>query len=295
MALVGVAIGPQTGSCGTAMFRRNIVIVSDIQTDPLWADYRDLALGYGLRACWSTPILSLDGTVLGSFAMYHKTIHHPQQAERDLIERATYSAGIAIQQYRTHERIQHMAHYDALTDLPNRTLLEDRLNQAIVQARRDQYSVGVLFLDLDHFKHVNDSLGHHVGDALLQEVARRFCACVREGDSVARLGGDEFVISLSRLTDGHDAAQVAQKVVDALSSPILVGHHDLRIGASIGISLYPEDGDNADALLRAADTAMYEAKDKGRNNYQFFTTAMHALAEQRRLTLSRHHGDQHGG
>ncbi|MEO8119594.1 MAG: EAL domain-containing protein [Rhodoferax sp.] len=286
-ALVGIAIGPQVGSCGTAMFRRETVIVTDIQTDPLWSDYRSLALNSGLRACWSTPILSPEGPALGSFALYYKTVHGPTPTDLALIELATHSAGIAIQRHQTQARIQHMAHHDALTDLPNRILLEDRLNQAIAQARRDQSHVGVLFIDLDHFKHINDSLGHHVGDALLMEVAQRLRASVREGDSVARIGGDEFVISLPRLADSQNAAQVAEKIVATLSSSILLNGHDLRIGASIGISLYPEDGEDADALLRAADTAMYNAKEKGRNNYKFFTAAMNEAAQQRLVTATR--------
>ncbi|MDP2677741.1 MAG: EAL domain-containing protein [Rhodoferax sp.] len=286
-ALVGIAIGPQVGSCGTAMFRRETVVVTDIETDPLWSDYRSLALNHGLRACWSTPILSPEGPALGSFALYYKTVHGPTPADLALIELATHSAGIAIQRYQTQARIQHMAHHDALTDLPNRILLEDRLSQAIVQAHRDQSHVGVLFIDLDHFKHVNDTLGHHVGDALLMEVAQRLRACVREGDSVARLGGDEFVISLPRLADSHNAALVAEKIVAALGSSILLNGHDLHIGASVGISLYPEDGKDAETLLRAADTAMYNAKEKGRNNYRFFTAAMNEAAQQRLITTTR--------
>lgn len=286
-ALAGIAIGPQVGSCGTAMFRRETVIVTDIETDPLWSDYRSLALNSDLRACWSTPILSPEGPALGSFALHYKTVHGPTPADLALIELATHSAGIAIQRYQTQARIQHMAHHDALTDLPNRILLEDRLSQAIVQARRDQNHVGVLFIDLDHFKHVNDSLGHHVGDALLMEVAQRLRACVREGDSVARIGGDEFVISLPQLADSHNAAQVAEKIVATLSSSILLNGHDLHIGASVGISLYPEDGEDAETLLRAADTAMYNAKEKGRNNYKFFTAAMNEAAQQRLVTSTR--------
>lgn len=286
-ALVGIAIGPQVGSCGTAMFRRETVVVTDIETDPLWSDYRSLALSHGLRACWSTPILSPEGPALGSFALYYTTVRGPTPADLVLIELATHSAGIAIQRSRTQARIQHMAHHDALTDLPNRILLEDRLSQAIVQARRGQSHVGVLFIDLDHFKHVNDSLGHHVGDALLMEVAQRLRACVREGDSVARIGGDEFIISLPQLADSTNAALVAEKIVVALSSSIVLNGHDLQIGASIGISLYPEDGEDADALLRAADTAMYNAKEKGRNNYKFFTAAMNEAAQQRLVTSTR--------
>ncbi len=179
------------------------------------------------------------------------------------------------------EQIRYMAHYDALTDLPNRVLLQDRIKQAIAQAHRHKNQLAILFIDLDYFKHINDSLGHHVGDSLLQLVARRLQECLREGDSVARLGGDEFVISLLLLNDSDDAALVAQKILDALDQPFIVANHELHIGGSIGIGLYPDDGGDVESLMRAADVAMYYAKEKGRGNYQFFTPALNKKARQR--------------
>jgi diguanylate cyclase (GGDEF)-like protein len=169
--------------------------------------------------------------------------------------------------------------------LPNRLLLRDRIGQAITQARRSRTQVAVLFLDLDGFKHINDSLGHQVGDHLLRMAGRRLQACLREGDSVARLGGDEFVINLPGLTDNDGARMIASKVVEALREPFQVDEHELHISGSIGISLYPNDGNDAEALMRAADTAMYHAKDKGRNNYQFFTPRLNEAA-QRHLTIA---------
>jgi diguanylate cyclase (GGDEF)-like protein len=182
------------------------------------------------------------------------------------------------------ERIRYMAHHDALTDLPNRVLLQDRVRQAIAYAQRARTRVAVLFIDLDFFKHINDSLGHEIGDRLLHTAADRLRECVREGDSVARLGGDEFVLSLSLLADGGDAATVAQKVLDALSKPFFVDGHELHVSASIGISVYPDDGTDVETLMRAADVAMYHAKEKGRRNYQFFTPALNN-AVQRRLAI----------
>jgi diguanylate cyclase (GGDEF)-like protein len=185
------------------------------------------------------------------------------------------------------ERIRYMAHYDALTELPNRVLLQDRIKQAIAHAHRNMMLAAVLFLDLDYFKHINDSLGHQVGDRLLQMVATRLQRCVREGDSVARLGGDEFVLCLPSLNDGNDAAVVAQKALDALDLPFMIEGHELHVSASIGISLYPGDGTDADTLMRTADTAMYDSKDKGRNNYQFFTPELNNVAQQRLATAIR--------
>jgi diguanylate cyclase (GGDEF)-like protein len=182
--------------------------------------------------------------------------------------------------------IRYMAHHDALTGLPNRLLLEDRVNQAIAQARRHpQEMLAVLFIDLDYFKTINDSLGHQIGDRLLQEVALRLQECVREGDSVARLGGDEYVISLPALTDSNDAALVAEKTLAALDRPFAIEGHELHINGSAGISLYPADGADVETLMRAADAAMYYAKQQGRGNYQFFTSALNQAA-QRRLAVA---------
>jgi diguanylate cyclase (GGDEF)-like protein/PAS domain S-box-containing protein len=182
---------------------------------------------------------------------------------------------------RAEERIHYLAHHDALTGLPNRVLMEDRVDQSIAQAQRLQLSVAMLFLDLDGFKHINDSLSHHIGDKLLRAVATRLQECMRKGDSIARLGGDEFVLILPAVTDSQSAAQVACKVLEALDGEFnVVGHH-LHISGSIGISMYPNDGANTEALLRAADTAMYHAKAKGRGNYQFYTGALNEAAQQR--------------
>jgi diguanylate cyclase (GGDEF)-like protein len=194
------------------------------------------------------------------------------------------------------KRIRYMAHYDALTGLPNRVLLEDRIEQAIAHAQRDLTWVAVMFIDLDYFKHINDSLGHHVGDRLLQVVARRLEQCLRRGDSVARLGGDEFVLSVPSLQESNDIERIAQKVLDALDQSFHVDGHELQIGGSIGIAIYPCDGKDVETLMRAADTAMYHAKERGRSNYQFFTPELNRAAQHRmeitsRLRRALTHGD----
>ncbi|MGZ5047342.1 MAG: bifunctional diguanylate cyclase/phosphodiesterase [Usitatibacter sp.] len=182
------------------------------------------------------------------------------------------------------QRIAHMAHHDALTGLPNRVLLRDRIQQAIAQAHRGGSQLAVLFLDLDRFKTINDSLGHQLGDRLLQSVASRLLVCVREGDTVARVGGDEFVIVIPGIGAATDASAVASKILEVLSAAFHLHGNDLHVAASIGISLYPADGSDAETLMRNADTAMYHAKDSGRANYQFFTQHMNVQAQQR-LTL----------
>jgi len=177
------------------------------------------------------------------------------------------------------QRIWHLAHHDGLTGLPNRTLLHDRLEQALAQARRSRHRVAVMFLDLDRFKNINDSLGHAIGDELLKHVAERLKSVVRAVDTVSRLGGDEFVIVLHEVSSPDDVVQVAEKILGALASAASIEGHQLRATPSIGISIFPDDGDEVFGLMKSADTAMYHAKAAGRNNFQFFATAMNEQAE----------------
>lgn len=185
---------------------------------------------------------------------------------------------------RIEERLQQMAHYDSLTGLPNRSLFIDHLNQALARAHRHQQRVAILFLDLDRFKNINDTLGHDVGDELLRAVSERLTKCVREDDTVARLGGDEFVLILTEISHEFDAVKVAEKVIRALAKPFVLGQRELFVTTSIGISLYPDDGEDAQSLIKNADIAMYRTKEQGRNNYQLYTPAMNTMALER-LTL----------
>ena len=172
------------------------------------------------------------------------------------------------------EKMAHLAQHDFLTDLPNRMLLIDRIANAIALARRHGKQRAVLFLDLDGFKQINDTLGHPIGDKLLGSIAQRLVACVRSSDTVSRLGGDEFVVLLAEIEHAEDAARSAEKMLLALAAPHSIAGKELQITVSIGISVYPEDGRDAETLITCADTAMYHAKEKGRNNYQFFTEDM---------------------
>jgi diguanylate cyclase (GGDEF)-like protein/PAS domain S-box-containing protein len=183
-------------------------------------------------------------------------------------------------------RIRHMALHDSLTGLANRTLLRDRLSQAISQASHNQEQVAVLLLDLDLFKHINDSLGHHIGDGVLQGVATRLRAALRESDIVARLGGDEFVVVLPVVSNRQQVEEVAQKLIGSLREPFYIESHEIHICGSIGIGRYPNDGDNAGALLRTADLAMYAAKATGHGQYKFFTAEL-SVVPQRRLLLEK--------
>ena len=175
-------------------------------------------------------------------------------------------------------KLEFIAHHDSLTGLPNRALFQERFRQALVRARRRKGTIAALFIDLDQFKTINDSLGHHVGDELLQVVATRIQECVRESDVVARLGGDEFTVLLDELARSPDAGRVAEKIVESLARPYRAAGHELSTSASIGISCFPEDGDDVETLLKNADAAMYQAKEQGRNNYQFFSADLNERA-----------------
>lgn len=195
----------------------------------------------------AAPIHGRDGSVIGAVMVFH-----------DMSESRAVVA-----------RMSHLAQHDFLTDLPNPVLFNDRVTQAIALARRHEKQLALAFMDLDHFKRINDSLGHAAGDKLLQSVARRLKACVRSSDAVSRRGGDEFVLLLTEITNAEDAARIADKIIAAVAAAHRVAGQDLQVTTSIGISIYPSDGTDAEALLKSADEAMYQAKRDGRNRCVF--------------------------
>lgn len=187
------------------------------------------------------------------------------------------------------EKIHHLAHHDNLTGLPNRTQFRIRLNEALARTRRNEKLLALLFLDLDHFKRINDSLGHDVGDTLLQQTADRLASCIRETDSVSRLGGDEFTVILESINHVNNVIAIAQKLVHAISQPFLIGDHTLHVSVSIGITLYPLDDSEADLLIKNADMAMYHAKELGRNGFQFFSADLsQRVSEHMKLESELH-------
>ena len=201
------------------------------------------------------------------------------RALRYAIERkAMESAALAMAQ-----QMAHSAEHDFLTGLPNRMLLNDRIGRAIALAARHKNKVAVLFLDLDGFKHINDSLGHPTGDKLLRSIAKRLVDCIRGSDSVSRQGGDEFVVLLLELEQAEDAAVTARRMLHAVAQPHSIDRHDLHVTASIGVSVYPDDGPDAETLIKNADTAMYQAKENGRRSFQFFKPAMNVRAVERQF------------
>ena len=221
---------------------------------------RDLAFG----------VLALSGAHRDAFDPF--TIQWVENLARHM----TITLTLATVRKETEARILHMALHDPLTDLPNRTLFYDRLKQTLAQAKRHGRGVGVLFVDLDHFKTINDSLGHETGDALLKIVADRLVRCVRSSDTIARLSGDEFTLVLQDLNREQDAGHVAQKVLEAVGQPATVGDQEIPITASVGIALYPSDATDPDALIAQADRAMYRAKEKGGHCWQYVSEEMNA-------------------
>ena len=394
-AIHGLEIGLGVGSCGTAAFTNERVIVENIQTHPYWQSFKTLAEKANLAACWSEPIHSTKGKVLGTFAIYHRQINSPTATDFTIIEQTVSMASIAIEKKQAEEKLElaasvfthagegimitdaqgtivdvnkkfmaitqysraeaigqnsrilqserqspefyvnlwqallkkgswsgeiwnrrkdgeiypemlnisavkdtagqisnyvalftditvmkahqgqleRIAHYDLLTGLPNRVLLADRLSQAMLQCNRHNKSLAVVFLDLDGFKHVNDTYGHDVGDELLVALSVRMKEALREGDSLARIGGDEFVAVLADLNDVADCEPVLERLLLSASDPVTVGNLVLNVSASIGVTLYPQDSVDADQLMRHADQAMYVAKESGKNRYHLFDTA----------------------
>jgi len=402
-AIDGIAIGPGVGACGTAAFERKRVIVEDIRTHPYWRDFADLAVRAGLLACWSEPIVSAAGRLLGTFAIYHRQPHRPGETELLIAEQSAQLAAIAIERSHAGEALRlaaavyqnsseaimitdgsgrivainpafteitgyareevmeanprllssgrhdaafyrefwralrtsgrwqgelwnrrksgeefaawltvdtiydkngsvyrrmalfsditekkmsealiwTQANYDPVTELPNRRLFVDRLDQGLKLSDREGTKLALLFIDLDRFKEVNDTLGHHVGDQLLVEAATRIRACVRESDTVARLGGDEFTVILAEVKEPSRIGQIAQNIIDALGKPCWLADEQLFTTASIGITVYPDDATSREELLKNADQAMFAAKQEGRNRFNYFTRAMQESTHQR--------------
>lgn len=424
-AIDGTPIGPKAGSCGTACYLREPVIVEDINTSPLWEDYRELAADFDLRACWSHPILSSDHQVLGSFAVYYDRPRKPTQVDLTCITKFTYLTSLIIEKARMEERqdrlrqevtqtqakfqafaqvlpdvalvlddrgravdcfgaassllamppedflgkflhqvlepslanqcyrtlqatvssgttqvleyelalpdgvhtfegrtslipgyhcpgepvgeqrqyllwvardisarkqaerrIEQLAYFDPLTQLPNRRNLQEHLERLLSEVIRHRKNGALLYLDLDDFKRINDSVGHSVGDQLLQEVARRLQASVRGSETIARLGGDEFVIvsepqSQPRDAAAEEAAAIAYRVLECFSQPFVIESSAYNVRPSIGISLIDPDTQSGGDILKRADTAMYSAKHRGGNCYSFFESSLQDLVTHR--------------
>ena len=279
----GGAPGTSTGGVvRRAWFSGAPVWFADVMQHP---DFRrgPTAATSGLHSAFGFPILA-GMQPLGVMEFYSREIKQPDEALLQMVRAIGSQIGQFIQRKQAEDRVAHLAQFDTITGLPNRYLFLDRLGQVLTQARRNDWKIGVLFVDLDRFKAINDTFGHGAGDELLRQVAARIKNAVRSGDTVGRLSGDEFAVVLSDLAKAEDAALVSQKIVAALAAPYMLEGHQTYITASIGIALFPDDGGEPDVLIKNADTAMYRAKEQGRDNYQFYLPQMNErLMARRRL------------
>jgi len=254
-----------------------VVLRAEDPDASLSADFYGLS---GLRTYVGVPLI-IGRRILGALSLGHTDDVRPDKPWLQWVTSLANTLASTLERGRADEQIEYMAYHDSLTGLPNRPLFRDRLELAIVHARRGRKLLGVLFLDLDRFKVVNDSLGHGIGDLMLKGVAQRLARSVREGDTVARLGGDEFIILLSELTHAEDVGQVAGKLRDNMRQPIQVAGQEIFTSASIGACVYPGDGEDVDTLLKHADAAMYRAKSLGGNGYQLYKPTMNRRAVTR--------------
>jgi diguanylate cyclase (GGDEF)-like protein len=278
-----------SGPIGQAFLRGAPSWCQDFMHDPALARWRERGARFGWAASAALP-LHRDGAIIGFLSPYAGVREAFDEGARQLLVEMAGDIDFALRNFalearrkQADERVQYLAHFDALTGLPNRVQLQARAHYALSLAQRSGASVALMFLDLDHFKNINDSLGHSVGDALLVELAGRLRAALRDEDTVSRMGGDEFSFLLYGV-DARSAASAAQKLLDVMGMPFQIGLHSLTVTASIGIALYPGDGADMETLFKNADAAMYRAKQEGRQGYRFFTAEMQ-LRSARNLQL----------
>ncbi|AKI03119.1 diguanylate cyclase (GGDEF) domain-containing protein [Hoeflea sp. IMCC20628] len=265
-ALNGCSIGPAVGSCGTAAYFGIPVEVSDIATDYRWKDYQHLALPLGLKACWSSPIKSPGGRVVGTFAFYYREPRGPNDMERQLVDTCVHLCSIAMERDEVSRRLQHLAYHDQLTGLFNRYAFDETITQNMNEPAR---RFGLLLLDIDNLKQINDRMGHSVGDALICEVGRRL-ASLGSGINVYRLGGDEFAVICPECNDAGNMAELAGRLLGQMDLPYECDGNTILLQVTIGGVLSSRDGSSADMLRQNADLALYHAKHTARGGYVHF-------------------------
>jgi c-di-GMP-specific phosphodiesterase len=280
-ALDGASAGENAGSCGTAAWRGEPVYVTDIETDPLWASYKHLALPHGLRACWSSPIKLSDGRIAGTFAFYYREPRGPNLFHQQIVKACLHLCKLAIERDEARRQIALLSHFDSLTGLPNRSRLLEETATLLRKAGGEDKNVAIFAINLDRFKDVNNSLGHAIGDKVLIEVAYRLQRLVNNYAAVVgRTGGDSFVIALPDCNAARATAE-ADRILRAISEPTKIQDFSLALSASIGISIFRDNGVDPETLLTHAETAMYQAKSAGRAIYRFFSPEMNQLAQDR--------------
>ncbi len=280
-AVHGLKNGPNVGSCGTSTYTGKRCVVENIETDPKWVDIKHVALPHGMRCCWSEPIKNSRDEVLGAFGMYYDFPALPDESESEDLTSAARLAGIVMERDQDHKRIQHLAYTDDLTGLASRAHFYLYMEDLIKISRRRERKFSLFYIDLDNFKVINDSLGHDAGDLLLKEIGRRLKETGREIDFITRISGDEFSIVIEETEDSLAAGNFCQRCLDAIAAPMQLSGRNLVPSCSIGIAQYPHDGETLSTLLKAADTALYAAKEQGKNCFAFYESSLTEKAEYR--------------
>ncbi len=280
-SIAGAELSVENGTCAAAAFLGQPVIAENVAETTIWKKFRKDTLTHGIHSSASVPIVSGTGQILGTVALMRGDIYKATAADIALMEHMANLVGLAIEQHLLSEQLYHQARHDFLTGLVNRATLAHWLRRILKQSIRSQISGAYLLIDLDRFKQINDSLGHHMGDLLLQEVADRLRKCIRECDVLSRVGGDEFVLVLAEVKERKDAVHAASRILKSFNKPFLIEGHEGRLEASIGISFFPQDGTDGNTLHKNADIAMYVAKNQGGNRFQFFDDKMHEAVIQR--------------
>ncbi len=272
----GLAVGPSAGSCGTAAHRGEPVRVEDISTDPLWAEYASLAAQFGLKACWSSPVKARGGRVIGTFALYYRSNRGPSPVERFAVDAFVRLCAIAIEQAEIHATNHRLAYFDTLTGLANR-FHADMLMKRKVEAPD---GLGLLLIDIDNLKIINDTLGHAVGDELIKQVASRIAAAAYPG-TACRIGGDEFVVVLDDCQRSGALRSIADRILTGIQAPLVYGGHTLLPNVTIGGVLYGRDGGDIDTLRQNADLALYHSKESGRGRFVEFNEGLRTSMTRR--------------
>lgn len=275
-AIDGLRSGPRTGSCGTAAFRNEAVVVTDIDHDPLWEDFRGLAQPLGLRACWSSPIRDHDGRVVATFAFYYRTRRGPNDLEHSIVDTCVHLCSIAIAHEQVRQRNHRLAYFDALTGLPNRGHFNELLSRAIGM----QEPFGLLLVDIDHLKLINDTVGHVFGDMLISTVAERIAGCSPRA-TACRLGGDEFAVLVAGCRSAEELRNAALRMLASVRGLIQVGDQTIDPHVTVGGALFGADGGDAASLCQNADFALYHAKETRRGGYIRFTPGMRTSMMER--------------
>jgi len=278
--LVGTDIGPGAGACGATAWNGRPLLVEDIATHPVSEAYRDLLLPQGLRCSWTHPIKSSVGRVMGTVTFYYREPREPDDLHKRLIGSCLHLCTLAMEREQTNERVHQLAFYDTLTGLPNRMMFSAKAEQALANAGRMNAPAAVFFIDLDRFKLINDAQGHTAGDGLLRDIALRIDKEVHELHIIGRQAGDEFVVVVPHCS-AEQAGSLAERLLGEISAPTNVGMMTLHPSASIGVSMYPDDGHDIELLVRHADMAMYRAKREGGGTFRFFSSDMNKVAQER--------------